>query len=210
MDCSSFGFGGIAYHANSPRNHPHQFIAGHADVGGRLDPRRAPGQSRNGRRAAAQHGYSLQANRNLDEGSDHPDRDAQFRFINEEVRKALAARRPVISVDTKKKELLGNCVNAGRQWRKAGTPERVQVHDFPSPTVPRAYPYGIYDLTQNTGFVNVGTDHDTGAFAIASTRWVSAPSRHQATSLANCSICLTVSRFSESTTATITSSRPAR
>ena len=93
-----------------------------------------------------------------------------FRFINTEVRKALAAKRPVISVDTKKKELLGNYQNAGRQWRKVKTPHRVQVHDFPSPTVPRAFPYGIYDLARNTGFVNVGTDHDTGAFAVASIR----------------------------------------
>lgn len=124
-------------------------------------------------------GYSLQANRKLEEGSAHPDRDAQFRFINEEVRKALAARRPVISVDTKKKELLGNYENAGRQWRPVQTPERVQVHDFPSPAVPRAYPYGIYDLAHNTGFVNVGTDHDTGAFAVASIRgWWRAEGRH--------------------------------
>ncbi len=115
-------------------------------------------------------GYSLQGNRKTEEGDDHPDRDAQFRFINAEVRKALAAKRPVISVDTKKKELLGNYQNAGRQWRAAKTPHRVQVHDFPSPSVPRAYPYGIYDIGQNTGFVNVGTDHDTGAFAVASIR----------------------------------------
>lgn len=115
-------------------------------------------------------GYSLQGNRKTDEGADHPDRDAQFHFINDEVRKSLAARRPVISVDTKKKELLGDYANAGRPWRVAKTPHRVQVHDFPGPTVPRAYPYGIYDLGRNTGFVNVGTDHDTGAFAVASIR----------------------------------------
>lgn len=115
-------------------------------------------------------GYSLQANRKMEEGTDHPDRDAQFQFINEEVRKALRARRPVISVDTKKKELLGNYQNRGQQWRPAQAPALVEVHDFPSPTVPRAYPYGIYDLAQNTGFVNVGTDHDTGAFAVASIR----------------------------------------
>jgi hypothetical protein len=114
--------------------------------------------------------YSLQSNRKTEEGDDHPDRDAQFRFINDEVRKALAAKRPVISVDTKKKELLGNYQNAGRQWRAAKTPQQVKVHDFPTPTVPRAYPYGIYDLGRNTGFVNVGTDHDTGAFAVASIR----------------------------------------
>jgi hypothetical protein len=114
--------------------------------------------------------YSLQGNRKMEEGTDHPDRDAQFRFITNEVRKALAAKRPVISVDTKKKELLGNYANAGRQWRQAQTPHQVQVHDFPHPSVPRAYPYGIYDLARNTGFVNVGTDHDTGAFAVASIR----------------------------------------
>ena len=115
-------------------------------------------------------GYSLQGNRKTEEGDDHPDRDAQFRFINEEIRKALAAGRPVISVDTKKKELLGNYENGGRQWRKAKTPHRVNVHDFPHPEVPRAHPYGIYDLGRNTGFVTVGTDHDTGAFAVASIR----------------------------------------
>lgn len=115
-------------------------------------------------------GYSLQGNRKTEEGDDHPDRDAQFRHINAEVRAALARRRPVISVDTKKKELVGNYANAGRQWRKAKMPHRVQGHDFPDSTVPRAYPYGIYDLARNTGFVNVGTDHDTGAFAVASIR----------------------------------------
>jgi Rhodopirellula transposase DDE domain len=114
--------------------------------------------------------YSLQGNRKTEEGADHPDRDAQFRFISDEVRKALAARRPVISVDTKKKELLGNYANAGRQWRPTQRPTRVDVHDFPHPAVPRAYPYGVYDLGRNTGFVNVGTDHDTGAFAVASIR----------------------------------------
>jgi hypothetical protein len=114
--------------------------------------------------------YSLQGNRKTEEGDDHPDRDAQFQHINDQVRRALAARRPVISVDTKKKELVGNYQNAGRQWREAKSPQQVQGHDFPSPTVPRAYPYGIYDLGRNRGFVNVGTDHDTGAFAVASIR----------------------------------------
>lgn len=114
--------------------------------------------------------YSLQGNRKTDEGSDHPDRDAQFQYINEKVREALARKRPVISVDTKKKEILGNYQNEGRQWLKTKTPQRVNVHDFPDPSVPRAYPYGIYDLGRNTGFVNVGTDHDTGAFAVASIR----------------------------------------
>jgi len=114
--------------------------------------------------------YSLQGNRKTEEGDDHPDRDAQFRHINKEVRLALAARRPVISVDTKKKELVGNFENKGRQWRREKTPDRVNGHDFPGPSVPRAYPYGIYDLGRNTGFVNVGTDHDTATFAVASIR----------------------------------------
>lgn len=114
--------------------------------------------------------YSLQGNRKTEEGDDHPDRDAQFEYINDQVRKALAAKRPVISVDTKKKEILGNYLNEGRQWRPAKSPHQVKVHDFPHPSVPRAYPYGIYDLGRNTGFVNVGTDHDTGAFAVASIR----------------------------------------
>ena len=88
-----------------------------------------------------------------------------------QVRQALAAKRPVISVDTKKKELLGNYANAGRQWRPAKSPAaRATGTTFPGPSVPRAYPYGIYDLGRNTGFVNVGTDHDTGAFAVASIR----------------------------------------
>lgn len=115
-------------------------------------------------------GYSLQGNRKTEEGEDHPDRDAQFRHINEEVRRALRRGWPVISVDTKKKELIGNFENKGRQWRAKGTGERVKGHDFPDPSVPRAYPYGIYDLGQNTGFVNVGTDHDTASFAVASIR----------------------------------------
>jgi len=114
--------------------------------------------------------YSLQGNRKTEEGTDHPDRDAQFHYINDQVRRALAAGRPVISVDTKKKELIGNYENQGRQWRKSKSPELVNGHDFPAPSVPRAYPYGVYDLARNKGFVNVGTDHDTGAFAVASIR----------------------------------------
>lgn len=114
--------------------------------------------------------YSLQGNRKTEEGEDHPDRDAQFQHINQVVHDALAQGHPVISVDTKKKELIGNYQNPGRQWRPKQSPEAVKVHDFPHPEVPRAYPYGIYDLGRNTGFVNVGTDHDTGAFAVASIR----------------------------------------
>jgi len=115
-------------------------------------------------------GYSLQGNRKAEEGADHPDRDAQFRHINAAVQRAVARGFPVLSVDTKKKELLGSFDNKGRRWRPAKAAERVQGHDFPAPAIPRAYPYGIYDLGRNTGFVNVGTDHDTGAFAVASLR----------------------------------------
>jgi hypothetical protein len=115
-------------------------------------------------------GYSLQSNRKTEEGGDHPDRDAQFRYINTRVKRALSKGLPVISVDTKKKELVGDYENAGQQWRPGKQPVKVQGHDFPSPDVPRAYPYGVYDLERNTGFVNVGTDHDTGAFAVASIR----------------------------------------
>ena len=124
-------------------------------------------------------GYSLQGNRKTQEGDDHPDRDAQFRHINRAVKRALQAGEPVISVDTKKKELIGNYHNPGRQWRKTGTADKVNGHDFPAPDVPRAYPYGIYDLAHNTGFVNIGTDHDTGTFAVASIRgWWRAEGRH--------------------------------
>jgi Rhodopirellula transposase DDE domain len=114
--------------------------------------------------------YSLQSNRKTEEGRDHPDRDAQFRYINAAVKRSLAQDSPVISVDTKKKELLGNYANAGQQWLPAKQPRKVRGHDFPTPDVPRAYPYGIYDVGRNSGFVNVGTDHDTGAFAVASIR----------------------------------------
>jgi hypothetical protein len=114
--------------------------------------------------------YSLQSNRKTEEGEDHPDRDAQFRHINSFVKKTMSAGMPVISVDTKKKELIGNYDNAGRQWLEAKQPRKVSGHDFPNPEVPRAFPYGIYDLGRNSGFVNVGTDHDTGAFAVASIR----------------------------------------
>ena len=114
--------------------------------------------------------YSLQSNRKTEEGAGQTDRDAQFRHINEQVKRALREGTPVISVDTKKKELIGNYVNAGRRWNRSKQPVKVNGHDFPSPDVPRAYPYGVYDIGRNAGFVNVGTDHDTGAFAVASIR----------------------------------------
>ncbi len=115
-------------------------------------------------------GYSLQGNRKTEEGGDHPDRDAQFRYINTQVKRTLTKGAPVISVDTKKKELVGNYANRGRQWLPEKKPVKVQGHDFPGPDVPQAYPYGVYDIERNRGFVNVGTDHDTAAFAVASIR----------------------------------------
>ena len=114
--------------------------------------------------------YSLQGNRKMVEGNQHPDRNAQFEHINARVVREMRAGNPVVSVDTKKKELVGNYKNNGRKWHRKGEAPRVQGHDFPDPKVPRAYPYGIYDLARNQGHVVVGTDHDTGQFAVASLR----------------------------------------
>jgi len=114
--------------------------------------------------------FSLQANRKTKEGADNPDRDAQFRFINAAVETALAENQPVISVDTKKKELVGDFKNAGREWRPQGAPEEVRVHDFLIAELGRAVPYGIYDLAANTGWVNIGIDNDTAAFAVRTIR----------------------------------------
>ena len=114
--------------------------------------------------------YSLQANRKTLEGSSHPDRDAQFHHISDKIRKFQADRQPVISVDTKKKELVGNFKNNGRELRPKGDPEKVRVHDFLIPELGRAAPYGVYDVTQNAGWVSVGVDHDTAAFAAQSIR----------------------------------------
>ena len=115
-------------------------------------------------------GYSLQGNRKTVEGKQHPDRNAQFEYINTRVQEEMRAAQPVISVDTKKRELVGNYANRGRQWHQKGAAPRVKEHDFPDPSVPRAHPYGIYELTRNRGFANVGTDHDTATFAVASIR----------------------------------------
>jgi hypothetical protein len=114
--------------------------------------------------------YSLQANRKTLEGSSHPDRDAQFHHISDKIREFQADRQPVISVDTKKKELVGNFKNNGRELRPRGDPEKVRVHDFVIPELGRAAPYGVYDVTQNAGWVSVGVDHDTAAFAVQSIR----------------------------------------
>jgi hypothetical protein len=115
-------------------------------------------------------GYSLQANRKTLEGAIHPDRNAQFEHINETVKAQLKRGQPAISVDTKKKELVGRFKNAGRTWRPRGTPERVKVHDFLEPEKGKAIPYGVYDLGRNLGWVSVGVDHDTGSFAVATIR----------------------------------------
>jgi len=117
-------------------------------------------------------GYSLQANNKTREGSRHIDRDAQFEYINTQAVAFLAADEPVISVDTKKKELVGNFKNNGREWHRKGTPEAVNVHDFIDPKLSRAVPYGVYDINNNVGWVSVGTDHDTACFAAnAIRRW---------------------------------------
>jgi transposase len=117
-------------------------------------------------------GYSLQANQKKREGAHHPDRDAQFSYINEQARTFLKRRQPAVSVDTKKKELVGDFKNAGRTWRPKGEPEAVRVHDFIIPEQGKAIPYGVYDLHRNEGWVSVGVDHDTASFAVnAIRRW---------------------------------------
>jgi Rhodopirellula transposase DDE domain len=115
-------------------------------------------------------GYSLQSVRKSREGTSHPDRNAQFEYIASTVQAFQKRHQPVISVDTKKKELVGEFKNAGREWRPKGSPALVQVHDFPSDAVGKAIPYGVYDLTRDEAWVSVGCDHDTPAFAVASIR----------------------------------------
>ena len=114
--------------------------------------------------------YSLQANRKTNEGASHPDRNAQFEYVNNKVKQYLGGKAPVISVDTKKKELIGDFKNTGKELRPKGDPEKVQVHDFLIPELGRANPYGIYDIGLNTGWVSVGVDHDTAEFAVESIR----------------------------------------
>lgn len=115
-------------------------------------------------------GYSLQANRKAREGGSHPDRNAQFEHINAQVTAFHKQRQPVISVDTKKKELVGDFKNGGREWRPGKTPEDVRVHDFVDKKLGKAIPYGVYDLASNEGWVSVGVTHDTARFAVASIR----------------------------------------
>jgi hypothetical protein len=114
--------------------------------------------------------YSLQANRKTREGASHPDRNAQFEHINAQALAFQQRGQPVISVDTKKKELVGEFKNGGREWRPTGQPERVHVHDFPSQALGKAIPYGVYDVGADQGWVSVGTDHDTAEFAVATVR----------------------------------------
>jgi hypothetical protein len=115
-------------------------------------------------------GYSLQGNRKTLEGAAHPDRNSQFEYINARVEDALSQGQPVISVDTKKKELVGQFKNSGKEWRPEGDPEKVNVYDFVDKELGRANPYGVYDLANNAGWVSVGTDHDTASFAVATIR----------------------------------------
>ena len=114
--------------------------------------------------------YSLQSTRKTREGAQHPDRDAQFAYIAKRVAQFQAAGQPVISVETKKKELLGDFANAGREWRPKGQPEAVRVHDFADERLGKVVPYGVYDLSANAGWVSVGIDHDTAEFAVESIR----------------------------------------
>ncbi len=124
------------------------------------------------RRLLGELGYSLQANAKTTEGSSHPDRDAQFAYLNDQACAHMDAGDPVISVDTKKKELVGAYKNGGREWSPAGAPTQVKVHDFIDPELGKANPYGVYDVAADTGWVSVGTDHDTAEFAVATiTRW---------------------------------------
>ncbi len=124
------------------------------------------------RRLLREAGYSLQANAKTSEGAQHPDRDAQFGYLNDQAQAHIAGGDAVVSVDTKKKELVGEFKNAGREWHPAGHPEHVKVHDFIDKTLGKANPYGVYDVATNTGWVSVGTDHDTASFAVNTiSRW---------------------------------------
>jgi hypothetical protein len=135
-----------------------------------LTRRRHPVGARTVAALLHQAGYSLQANRKTREGARHPDRDAQFGHINAQVQRFLRRGQPAISVDTKKKELVGDFKNGGREWRPAGRPVRVRVHDFLDPALGKVIPYGVYDILNNEGWVSVGIDHDTAEFATNSIR----------------------------------------
>jgi hypothetical protein len=132
-----------------------------ADMGHSISPNSV-------RKLLTQLGFSRQVNRKADEGANHPDRNAQFEYINAQVLAAQAAGQPVISVDTKKKELVGNYRNAGSDWRPKGEPKRVKVHDFADKELGKVAPYGVYDIAANAGLVSLGITHDTATFAVAS------------------------------------------
>ncbi|WP_370867762.1 ISAzo13 family transposase, partial [Brevundimonas sp.] len=133
-----------------------------------LDAHGIPVSDKTVGRLLHQLGFSLQAAKKTVEGSQHPDRNAQFEYINAQAEQCLERGAPFISVDTKKKELVGNFKNAGVEWQPTDSPELVDVHDFPTLAIGKAIPYGVYDVADNSGFVNVGTDHDTPVFAVTS------------------------------------------
>jgi hypothetical protein len=135
-------------------------------------------------RLLREQGYRLQRTVKTLEGAQHPDRDAQFRYLNKQAKIHLADGQPVVSVDTKKKELVGRFANGGREWQLSGEPERVNVHDLPDPQLGKAIPYGVYDVGANRGWVSVGTNHDTAAFAarrcgVGGSRSAVAPTRRR-------------------------------
>jgi hypothetical protein len=140
------------------------------NLAGELTARGHPVSDRTVARMLREMGFSLQGNAKVVEGAQHEDRDAQFGYLAVQIAEHTAAGEPVVSVDTKKKELVGEFKNGGREYQPAGQPERVSVHDFPDKDLGKAIPYGIYDVSANTGWVTVGTDHDTSAFAVATLR----------------------------------------
>jgi hypothetical protein len=150
------------------------------NLAGALSAMGHPVSDRTVARMLAAMGFSLQGNAKVIEGAQHADRDAQFGYLNQQVTQHLAAGAPVVSVDTKKKELVGEFHNRGREYQPAGAPERVNVHDFPDKELGKAIPYGVYDVSANTGWVSVGTDHDTSAFAVQTLRrWWDTMGRHR-------------------------------
>ncbi len=140
------------------------------NLAGELTARGHPVSDRTVARMLREMGFSLQGNAKVVEGAQHEDRDAQFGYLAVQIAGHTAAGEPVVSVDTKKKELVGEFKNGGREYQPSGQPERVSVHDFPDKDLGKAIPYGIYDVSANTGWVTVGTDHDTSAFAVATLR----------------------------------------
>lgn len=141
-----------------------------AKLAAELTRQRHPVSDRTVATLLIQAGYSLQANRKTREGASHPDRNAQFEYLNASVKRFDRRGQPAISVDTKKKELVGDFKNGGREWRPGGQPQEVRVHDFQDKTLGKAIPYGVYDIVNNQGWVNVGIDHDTAQFAVNSIR----------------------------------------